>query len=61
MSRKLLKKTGELLSKETGTVFKDPGGKITIALCYPNSYSVGMSSLGFQGIYGLLHDMEDVV
>ncbi len=61
MSRKLLKKTGELLSKETGTVFKDPGGKITIALCYPNSYSVGMSSLGFQGIYGLLNDMEDVV
>jgi radical SAM superfamily enzyme YgiQ (UPF0313 family) len=61
MNRKLIKKTQELLSKEIGTVFKDPGGKITVALCYPNSYSVGMSSLGFQGIYSLLNDMQDVV
>lgn len=61
MNKKLLEKTEYLLSKEKGTVFKDPGGRINIALVYPNTYAVGMSNLGFQGIYGLLNDMNDVV
>ncbi len=61
MSRKFLDKANLLLSKEKGTVFKDPGGRINIALCYPNRYSVGMSSLGFQGIYGFLNSQADVV
>jgi radical SAM superfamily enzyme YgiQ (UPF0313 family) len=59
--RKLIDKANYLISKEKGTVFKDPGGKINIALVYPNRYSVGMSSLGFQGIYGFLNSMPDVV
>ncbi len=58
MNRKLIDKVNYLLSKEKGTVFKDPGGKINIALVYPNKYSVGMSSLGFQGIYGFLNSMQ---
>ncbi|MFZ5907412.1 MAG: radical SAM protein [Nitrospirota bacterium] len=61
MSYKLKEKTDALLSREKGTVYKDPGGRITIALVYPNIYSVGMSNLGFQGIYGLLNTMRDVV
>jgi radical SAM superfamily enzyme YgiQ (UPF0313 family) len=61
MSRKLVERADYLLSKEKGTVFKDPGGKINIALVYPNRYAVGMSSLGFQGIYGLLNGLSDVV
>jgi radical SAM superfamily enzyme YgiQ (UPF0313 family) len=61
MSRKLIDRANFLISKEKGTVFKDPGGKINIALVYPNTYSVGMSSLGFQGIYGYLNSMHDVV
>jgi radical SAM superfamily enzyme YgiQ (UPF0313 family) len=61
MSRKLIERADYLLSKEKGTVFKDPGGKINIALVYPNRYAVGMSSLGFQGIYGLLNGLADVV
>jgi len=61
MNRRLREKTEFLLSREQGTVFKDPGGKITIALVYPNVYSVGMSSLGFLGIYGLLNSFPDVV
>lgn len=61
MNRKLVDKANYLISKEKGTVFKDPGGKINIALAYPNRYSVGMSSLGFQGIYGYLNSMNDVV
>lgn len=61
VSRKLKEKTDLLLSQEKGTVYKDPGGKMTIALVYPNTYHVGMSNLGFQGIYGLLNSMRDVV
>ena len=61
MNKKLLERAEYLLSKEKGTVFKDPGGKINIALVYPNTYAVGMSNLGFQGIYGLLNAMNDVV
>jgi radical SAM superfamily enzyme YgiQ (UPF0313 family) len=61
MSRKLLERADHLLSKERGTIFKDPGGKINIALVYPNRYALGMSSLGFQGIYGLLNGFSDVV
>jgi radical SAM family uncharacterized protein len=61
VSRKLREKIDSLLSKEKGTVYKDPGGKVNIALVYPNTYYVGMSNLGFQGIYGLLNRMNDVV
>ncbi|MEW6419171.1 MAG: radical SAM protein [Nitrospirota bacterium] len=61
VSRKLKERIDYLLSKEKGTVYKDPGGKISIALVYPNTYHVGMSNLGFQGIYGLLNSMNDVV
>jgi radical SAM superfamily enzyme YgiQ (UPF0313 family) len=61
MSRKRIERADYLLSKEKGTVFKDPGGKINIALVSPNRYAVGMSSLGFQGIYGLLNGLSDVV
>jgi len=61
MDQRLVEKADYLLSQETGTVYKDPGGKMTVALVYPNTYSVGMSSLGFQGVYGLLNNMPDVV
>jgi radical SAM superfamily enzyme YgiQ (UPF0313 family) len=61
MSWKLKEKIDSVLSQEQGTVYKDPGGKINIALVYPNTYHVGMSNLGFQGIYGLLNKMHDVV
>ena len=61
MNRKLVEKADALLAKEKGTVFKDPGGKISFCLVYPNTYHVGMSNLGFQGLYGLLNRREDVV
>jgi radical SAM superfamily enzyme YgiQ (UPF0313 family) len=49
------------LSKEKGTIRKEWGGKLSIALCYPNSYRIGMSSLGFQTIYHLLNRREQIV
>ncbi len=61
MNRRLIEKVDALLSKEKGAISKDPGGKINICLVYPNTYHVGMSNLGFQGIYGLLNKREDVV
>lgn len=46
---------------ETGTVRKPWAGRSTVALAYPNTYSVGMSNLGFQTVYDRLNRMEDVV
>lgn len=61
MSQKLREQADFLLSREKGTFYKDPGGKLSIVLVYPNTYHLGMSNLGFQGIYGLLNNMYDVV
>ncbi|MBA4348389.1 MAG: hypothetical protein C0415_00145 [Thermodesulfovibrio sp.] len=61
MNRRLIEKADALLAKEKGTVFKEPGGKVNICLVYPNTYHVGMSNLGFQGIYGFLNKRDDIV
>lgn len=61
MNRQLIAEADRLLAAERGTVRKSPGGRISICLVYPNSYSVGMASLGFQGIYALLNSRPDVV
>jgi radical SAM superfamily enzyme YgiQ (UPF0313 family) len=55
------KKSQALLAAEEGTIRKDWGGKVTVALVYPNTYSVGMSNLGFQTIYWHLNQRADVV
>ena len=49
------------LAKERGTVKKDWGGKISVALIYPNYYQVGMSNLGFQVVYGILNENPAIV
>ncbi len=49
------------LAKEKGTIRKDWGGKLSIALTYPNLYRLGMSNLGFQIVYDLLNKRSDVV
>ena len=50
-----------ILSKEIGYVRKPHGGRLRIALAFPNTYYVGMSSLGFQTVYRLFNDLDDVV
>ncbi len=47
--------------QETGIILKDHGGKLRVCLVYPNTYRVGMSSLGFQTVYHLLNSHERVV
>ena len=61
MSRKALYDKASLrLQSESGTVQKDPGGKARVCLVYPNSYSVGMSSLGYLSVHSMLNRRADV-
>ncbi|MEO5360262.1 MAG: radical SAM protein [Nitrospirota bacterium] len=46
---------------ETGVVYKDHGGKTRVCLAYPNTYRIGMSSLGFRIVYSMLNSRDDVV
>ena len=49
------------LAAEQGTIVKDWGGKLPVALIYPNSYHIGMSNLGIQAIYRFINDRTDAV
>ena len=51
----------DTLSRESGFVRKPHGGRLRVALAFPNTYYVGMSSLGFQAVYRLFNDLDDVV
>jgi radical SAM superfamily enzyme YgiQ (UPF0313 family) len=51
----------DVLAREVGYVRKPHGGRIRVALVFPNTYYVGMSSLGFQTVYRLFNDLDDVV
>jgi radical SAM superfamily enzyme YgiQ (UPF0313 family) len=49
------------LSQETGYIRKPHGGRLRVALVFPNTYWVGMSNLGFQTVYRLFNAQDDVV
>src|SRR5438876_10429421 len=49
------------LAREQGTIRKDWGGRLPIALCYPNSYAIGMCNLGFQSVYSLFNSARQFV
>ena len=51
----------QTLAKEVGYVKKPHGGRLRVALAFPNTYWVGMSNLGFQTIYRLFNAEEDIV
>ena len=51
----------EVLSREVGFVQKPHGGRLRVALAFPNTYFVGMSSLGLQTTYRLFNGFDDVV
>ncbi len=46
---------------EEGTIVKDWGGRLPIALIYPNTYFVGMSNLGVHAVYSLLNSNSKIV
>jgi radical SAM superfamily enzyme YgiQ (UPF0313 family) len=50
-----------ILAREEGTVRKDWGGRLPVALIYANTYRLGMSSLAMHTLYRLFNDQPDVV
>ncbi len=61
MNWNTLKEAKTKLALEEGTIFKDWGGRNSVALIYPNSYFLGMSNLGFQALYRLLNGYDQIV
>ena len=51
----------ETLAREVGYVSKPHGGRVRVALAFPNSYFVGMSNLGLQTVYSLFNADDRVV
>ena len=51
----------QVLGREIGFVQKPHGGRLRVALAFPNTYYVGMSSLGYQTVYRLFNDIDEVV
>jgi radical SAM superfamily enzyme YgiQ (UPF0313 family) len=51
----------EILAKEVGYVSKPHGGRLRVALIFPNTYFVGMSNLGFQTVYKLFNAEHGIV
>src|SRR3954468_5371237 len=49
------------LSKEVGYLRKPHTDRFRVALAFPNTYYVGMSNLGFQTVYRLFNEQDDVV
>ncbi len=55
--QQLLESVRRRLDDETGSLLKV--APLSVALCYPSPYHVGMSSLGFQAIYRGVHAHPD--
>jgi radical SAM superfamily enzyme YgiQ (UPF0313 family) len=51
----------QTLAREVGYVQKPHGGRLRVAFAFPNTYYVGMSSLGFQTVYRIFNSLDDVV
>src|SRR5215467_13481840 len=60
-ARARVERQRDALSKEVGAVRKPHGGRLRVALAFPNTYFVGMSNLGLQTVYRLLNADERVV
>ncbi len=59
MSHRLIDKYRQRLGAETGLVANPWGGRLAVALVYPNSYHQGMSNLGMQAVYQLINSRDD--
>ena len=51
----------DTLTREVGFVKKPHGGRVRVALAFPNTYFVGMSNLGLQTTYKLFNADERAV
>jgi len=61
VSRKLIDNARRRLAGETGCQANPWGGRLSVALIYPNTYHQAMSNLGFLSIYHLLNSRSDTL
>ncbi len=59
MSRRLLEKARQRLAAEQGPSPHPWGGRLSVALVYPNTYHQAMSNLGFQWVHHALNSRPD--
>jgi hypothetical protein len=50
-----------MLEREVGAIRKSHGGRLRVALAFPNTYFVGMSNLGLQTVYRRFNQDDRVV
>lgn len=51
----------DILAAEEGAIIRSSRGSPAIALVYPNTYTLGMSNLGFQSLYALFNADPETV
>lgn len=61
MSHKLIDKARRRLEAETGCRSNPWGGRMSVALVYPNTYHQAMSNLGFLSVYHLINSRSDAL
>jgi radical SAM superfamily enzyme YgiQ (UPF0313 family) len=61
MSHKLIEKSRNRLAAEQGWQANPWGGRLSVALVYPNHYHQAMSNLGFQWVYRYLNGRGDTL
>ena len=59
MSKRITESYKQKLSKEENYVVKH-GARLRIALCYPNTHSIGMANLGMHTMYELFNQIPEV-
>jgi radical SAM superfamily enzyme YgiQ (UPF0313 family) len=59
MSKRIIESYKRKLEKETGWHLKR-GARLRIALCYPNTHSIGMANLGLHTMYELFNQIPEV-
>lgn len=57
--KRIIESYKQKLATEEGWTLK-LGAYLRIALCYPNTYAIGMANLGFQAMYELFNKIPDV-
>ncbi|MCF8032114.1 MAG: radical SAM protein [Desulfarculaceae bacterium] len=50
-----------LLAKERGSVCSEPGGRLNVALIFPNTYQVAMANLGLHTVYRIVNARPDAL
>ncbi len=61
MSRKLIQKARQRLAAESGCRSNPWGGRMSVALVYPNTYRQAMSNLGFLTVYHQINQRPDTL